>query len=164
MWLFIQGSRWKLILSDDICEGDWRRLSISLQKTQTKSTSTKPTCITSIFICHSDAKARKQPLPEPSISWTHHVFIISRKMGIDGNWVQLRVITSSTAHIFVEGKHPFLKLLHGWPWPWPDFWSGRESNKILLPLFACLGGIIYPVQREGESKLAAIRLLLFWVP
>lgn len=159
MWLFIQGSRWKLILSDHFCGEDWRRQSISLQKTQPKSTSTKPTCTTSIFICHRDAKGRKQPMPEPSISWTHHVFII-RKMGIDGYWVQFSYQVFHCSYL-CERKVPVFQGCYTGD---RDFWNGRERNKILLPLFACLGGITCPVQKEGESKLTEIRLLLFWVP
>lgn len=129
-------------------------------KNPNKSTSTKPTCITSIFICHRDAKARKQPKPEPSISWTHHIFIISRKMGIDGYWVQFSYQVFHCSYL-CERKAP---VSQGCYTGNHDFSNGRERNKILLPLFACLGGITCPVQREGESKLAEIRLLFFWVP
>ena len=98
-----------------------RRLSIYLQtnkkkknnpkKTQTNSTNTKPTRSTSIVICHSDAQNGKQPVTEPSISWTQHIFVIIMKMWIDGQWIHFRVTESSTAHTFVKGKRQFLKVV-----------------------------------------------------
>lgn len=72
---FIQGYHSKLTLSDNIYE----KTEYFFSKKQTNTTNTKPARSTSIFICCSDAKTRKQPVTEPSISWTHHVFIIITK-------------------------------------------------------------------------------------
>lgn len=104
-----------------------------------------------------------QCLSHPSVG---HIMCLS----FLGKWGLMAIEYSSELSSFPllisswKGSTSFPRLLHRWPWPWPDFWNGRENNKIMLPLFAWLGGVTCPVQREGESKLTEIRLLLFWVP